>query len=209
VATVRLNRTERKQQTRARILDAALRVFLRDGFHGASLDDIAEEAGYTKGAVYSNFDGKDDLFLALLDVQFDRRFAEYAAAARKAESLEDALRANARIMAETARRHPRWAAVLVEFWTHASRTPHLRAEAAARHERVLDAVGDILADLGRRFNIEWTLPPREAVRAAAAFARGMALERLLDPAAVVVERFEEEFLVFVKAHLRPAHREGG
>ena len=66
---VRLSRIERKARTRARYRGRA-RVFLRDGFHRATLDDIAEEAGYTKGAVYSNFSGKNALFLALLDAQF-------------------------------------------------------------------------------------------------------------------------------------------
>ena len=49
-------------------------MFLRQGFHGASLDEIAEAAGYTTGAVYSNFKGKDDLFLAVLDAEATRRF---------------------------------------------------------------------------------------------------------------------------------------
>jgi AcrR family transcriptional regulator len=53
----RLTRSQRQEQTRAQLLDAALPVFLRRGFHGASLDEIAEEAGYTTGAVYSNFTG--------------------------------------------------------------------------------------------------------------------------------------------------------
>jgi AcrR family transcriptional regulator len=54
------------------LLEAAQRVFLRDGFHGASLDAIAEEAGYTTGAVYSNFRGKDDLFLAVREAEARR-----------------------------------------------------------------------------------------------------------------------------------------
>ena len=55
-------------------------MFVRRGFHGASLDEIAEEAGYTKGAVYSNFAGKDDLYLALLEAHYERRVAAYVAA---------------------------------------------------------------------------------------------------------------------------------
>jgi AcrR family transcriptional regulator len=205
---VRLSRAERKEQTREEIVAAAHRVFLRDGFHRATLDDIAEEAGYTKGAVYSNFEGKDALFLALLDAQFVVRLAPFLESFENAVSLDDALRANARLLAETARQEPLWAPLLVEFWTHASRDPALRAEAARRHDRVLDAVGAGLAEIAGRFGVAWSRPPRELVRSASAFARGMALERLLDPDAVVIEEFEEQFLDFVKSHVLDAAQEG-
>ena len=201
---VRLSRIERKAQTREQILAAALEVFLRDGFHGATLDDIADEAGYTKGAVYSNFSGKDDLFLALLDAHTSQRLAAYREAAARARTVQSALRANARIMAETAKQNPLWAPLLVEFWVHASREPELRAAAAEHHERVLDAVGEVLEEISRRFGVEWAGEPREIVRGASAFSRGMALERVLDPGVVDVDRFEDEFLLFVEAHLRPA-----
>lgn len=60
-------RAERQEQTRQALVHAAREVFARDGFHGARLERIATEAGYSKGAVYSNFDGKADLFLAVMD----------------------------------------------------------------------------------------------------------------------------------------------
>src|SRR6478609_4630153 len=64
---MRMTRAESKQQTRAAILAAAREVFARDGFHGATLDRVAEAAGFTKGAVYSAFDSKADLFLAVYE----------------------------------------------------------------------------------------------------------------------------------------------
>ena len=63
----RLTREEKKARTRAQLIDAAATVFARRGFVAASLDEVAEEAGLTKGAVYSNFDSKDDLFQAVMD----------------------------------------------------------------------------------------------------------------------------------------------
>jgi len=62
----RLTREESKARTRAELLRAANRLFLRNGFVATSLADIAEEAALTKGAVYSNFESKEDLFLAVL-----------------------------------------------------------------------------------------------------------------------------------------------
>ena len=62
----RLRREEQRELTRAQILDAAERIFAR-GFRGASIEAIAEEAGYSHGAIYSNFKGKEDLFLVLVE----------------------------------------------------------------------------------------------------------------------------------------------
>ncbi|MBS3941287.1 MAG: TetR/AcrR family transcriptional regulator [Actinobacteria bacterium] len=67
-----LTRAQRQRQTRTALVEAARGVFARDGFAGASLDTIARDAGYSKGAVYSNFDGKAALFLAVMDHDLDR-----------------------------------------------------------------------------------------------------------------------------------------
>jgi AcrR family transcriptional regulator len=71
-----LTRAEQQSRTRAALVASARRVFGRDGFNGANLTAIAREAGLTKGAVYSNFDGKADLFLAVLDDDLDSFEAE-------------------------------------------------------------------------------------------------------------------------------------
>src|SRR5437764_11063484 len=69
--SVKPSREEKKAQTRASLIDAAGRVFARHGFAVASLDDVAEEAGLTKGAVYSNFKNKDDLITELIAERLD------------------------------------------------------------------------------------------------------------------------------------------
>src|SRR5436305_12166158 len=70
----------RRAMTRRYLLDAAEVVFARDGFHGATLDEVARMAGFTKGAVYSNFKNKEDLFLALIDDRIEKQFAVAAEA---------------------------------------------------------------------------------------------------------------------------------
>jgi AcrR family transcriptional regulator len=71
-------RDEQKALTRRRLLDAAETVFARRGFHGASVEEIAREAGATTGAVYSNFAGKEDLFLALFEERIATDVADYS-----------------------------------------------------------------------------------------------------------------------------------
>src|SRR3954454_11794263 len=128
----RIGRAERKERTRAELVQAARRTFLRHGFHGASVDLIAEEAGYTKGAVYSSFAGKDDLFLAVLDAHFERRAGAYKQIILDQPTPDGAYRAVARFLLQSDRREPDWAPLLLEFWAHASRREELRRAVAER-----------------------------------------------------------------------------
>jgi AcrR family transcriptional regulator len=68
----RNRRDEQRERTRQELIDAAAIVFAKHGYHGASVDQVAEAAGFTKGAVYSNFRSKEELFLELLEQQLDR-----------------------------------------------------------------------------------------------------------------------------------------
>ena len=200
MTTTRMTRGERKQQTRAHLIATARDVFMRRGFHDATLDEIAEEAGFTKGAIYSNFNGKDGLFLEVLDAQIERRWQADMRAALSAESLEASFRAVARNLIEATRETPRWMPVLMEFWTHASGNPELRAKVSERHERNLDWVAEIIAELGARYRVEFRIPTREVGRGAAALARGMSLERLLDSQWAV--DFEDTFVSFVLGFIK-------
>ena len=200
MTTTRMTRGERKLQTRAHLIATARDVFMRRGFHDATLDEIAEEAGFTKGAIYSNFNGKDGLFLEVLDAQIERRWQADMRAALSAESLEASFRAVARNLIEATRETPRWMPVLMEFWTHASGNPELRAKVSERHERNLDWVAEIIAELGARYRVEFRIPTREVGRGAAALARGMSLERLLDSQWAV--DFEDTFVSFVLGFIK-------
>ena len=71
-----LTREERKARTRAELIGAAERLFTSDGFHATSVETVADEAGYTKGAVYSNFASKEDLFFAVYERRAERGVAE-------------------------------------------------------------------------------------------------------------------------------------
>src|SRR5271166_3505753 len=77
---IRLTREQSKAATREKLLDAARRVFAARGFHGASVEEIAALAGYSTGALYSNFDGKEDLFLVLMDREVSRHARDVAEA---------------------------------------------------------------------------------------------------------------------------------
>jgi len=187
-----MTRAESKQQTRAAVLAAAREVFARDGFHGATLERVAEEAGFTKGAVYSAFDSKADLFLAV----YEARLAERAVRAEAVPPtrLEDSARAAADEWRHVMRTERAWSAALTEFWVHASRDEDLRERFRAAHRswrRTMAAsIEAAAAAEGRRLPI----PAERTATAIMALGNGLALEGLLgddegDLLDVVIGRF--------------------
>jgi AcrR family transcriptional regulator len=191
MATVRLTREERKAQTRADLLAAARSVFLRRGFHGASLDEIAEEAGYTKGAIYSNFADKDALYIALLDAHYEQRVAGYVEMMLEEDTFEDAIRVVSSFMAEADARDPDWLPTLSEFAAHAARDESLRRAYVGVRERFLVAVANVIETLCDKHGVTLRVPALEAARASSLLARGYSAERRLDPDAVSSEMFVE------------------
>jgi AcrR family transcriptional regulator len=201
----RLSRPERRERTRGDLLDAARTVFERHGFHRASLDEIAEEAGYTKGAVYSHFPGgKDELFLAVLDRHIDERVPTYAETILSEGSFEASVRAIARHLVALGERDPAWTPLLVEFWTHASHRPDLRDAVRERNERHMRAIAALIDELAARHGVTYALPTLEVVRGSSALARGMGLERLVSPDAPLGAMFEELFVAQMTGLARSA-----
>jgi AcrR family transcriptional regulator len=200
----RLTREERKRQTREDLLLTARRLFEERGFHGASLEDIADEAGYTKGAVYSNFASKDELFLAVLGGHIERRVRANVEVALDATDFASATRAVARSAVAESEREPAWAPLVVEFWAHASRREELRRAVLALHERQLDAFTGLIEELAHRHAVTFRVPPREVVRGTGALGRGLALERLLEPGAALGGLFEELFVAATVGVTEPA-----
>jgi AcrR family transcriptional regulator len=206
VNAVRLTRSERKERTRADLLTAARRVFMRRGFHGASLEEIAEEAGYTKGAVYSNFADKDALFLAVLEEHYQRRVGAYTDLMLEVGGLDEAYRGVSRFMADADAREPDWLPTLAEFVAHASQDEELRAAYARTRERFLEAIAGIIEALASRHGVTLRVSPLEAARWSSVFARGYSAERRIDPQAVTSDVFVELHTAFLHGLTLPGER---
>jgi AcrR family transcriptional regulator len=201
VAAKRESRQERRERTRAELLDAARRAFLRDGFHAASLDGIAEDAGYTKGAVYSNFASKDDLLVAVLEGHFSARVEAYEQLIFSTDGIEDAYRAVARYWHDANAREPEWSRLVVELLAHASRNDQLRRTVREIRERALDRIAGFVDRLAELHGVEYTIPTREVARGSGALNRGLAVEQLLAPD-VPVEEFEEMHVAYMRGLTR-------
>jgi AcrR family transcriptional regulator len=172
VATARLSRAERAALTRRELLDAAQSRFLRDGYHGTTLDDVADDAGHTKGAVYSAFRSKGGLFLALFDEVVDRRVEEIRVLLAPHEGDDAKLAALARQPVDE--RNAQFLLATIEFWVHAVREPALLDAFSERYRRLRAELAE-LAPAGSPFDEQrWAI-------ATLALANGLALERLIDP----------------------------
>jgi AcrR family transcriptional regulator len=178
----RPSRSETQAQTRERLLDAAERAFAAEGFGGASLDRIAEAAGFTRGAVYSNFADKADLFVAVLDRRLDRRHGEVADAMLAARD-PDAFVAALRSPAWTAGREDamrQWLMLRDEFRLFALRNPSA-AERLARYDRrqrdyYVEAIAHLLGQLG----VEPPINPRLAAAMLLAIDESLVRQHWID-----------------------------
>lgn len=179
--TRRLDRRAMKERTRQRLLDAAAAVFARRGIESASLDEVAEAAGYTKGAIYSNFASKTDLVIALIE----RRIAvqqEAAEAALDGMTLEQGLRSLDQLLRGGVDRD--WFVLAVEFWLQGMRDERARAAMAERYEQARSVMAAILARKYSEAGEEPPMPPRELAIVFEALGIGVGVQSLLDPGGV-------------------------
>lgn len=181
----RSRREERKQETRAELVAAAARVFARRGFHGASMDQIAEEAGYSTGAIYWHFQGKDDLFLAVYE----------AFVADLARGLEEIFEGEGGDLADRAReaadrwmarldREPEFLILSHEFLVHAWRQPALREAFEHRLAGVRLAFARVIRAHVEAAGAELSLSPEDTATVMRALGSALGLAKLADPEAV-------------------------
>ena len=201
---IRRTRSENKVRTRTDLIAAARSVFLARGFHAATLDEIAEQAGYTKGAVYSNFAGKDDLFLAVLAEYYARRAELYETLIHAADDAEETYRTTAKLMFEAYEREPAWWPLVSDFSSHACRQPELRDRLRAAREVFVDALARTIDALCEQHEMEFVLPGREVARGVGALMRGMAVEWAIDPSPADGRVFEEMLAAYLRGLVIPA-----
>jgi AcrR family transcriptional regulator len=184
VATERLTREQSKALTRERLLLAARAVFARRGFHAASVEEIAAEGGYSTGALYSNFSGKEDLFLAVMDREIDEH----------AREIEEAVR----------EREPDVLLLFMEFWAYAARDEGVRRHVADSFARARATLTRLIADGARDFELELALPAEQLAIAIDALADGIARQKMADPEAVPDELMGRVLALLLAGATRPA-----
>jgi AcrR family transcriptional regulator len=180
----RLTRAEQQAQTRARLINAAVRVFARRGYQASSVEEIAEEAGYSHGAVYSNFEGKADLFLAVFEdymAQRVRELAETQAALAEDAPLEARARALADQWMDRLARDRESMTLHMEFIAHADRDPELARRFGSRSMAMREAVARYIAHYQQEAGLELALRVDDLALVLRALGIGLAIESLVSP----------------------------
>jgi AcrR family transcriptional regulator len=197
---LRLSREEKKAQTRERLLRAAEEVFAERGFFAASVEEVAERAGFSMGAVYSNFDSKGDVFLALFEEHIATQVHDYLELFEVAGTLEQQARGGADRWMRYLHEHPDYYPLFLEFAAYAAREPRMR-EAFAMRQGAFRGLFTSMVERGiRGLGIE--PPPGVADQLGilvSALGNGLALEKLADPDGVPDELFGTLLAVIFQA----------
>ena len=176
---------EEGREARDELLAAALRVFAERGYRQASVDEIAAAAGYSKGALYWHFSGKEDLLLTLLEELIDAPMRELVALLASAPPERDM---SLVATEEFARRlRSRRDAMLLEreYWSLAIRDPELRARYAERQKELRGALARALEARARHLGTpELSMPAEDVARIVMSIVGGLTVEDLIEPGSV-------------------------
>jgi AcrR family transcriptional regulator len=193
-APTRLTRSEKQAQTRAALLDAAAKVFVERGFQGASVELIAAEAGFTRGAFYSNFSSKEELFAELLQDRVYRLYGELAEQADQPETRPTLRKTGERLAAMQDHPDGQWLFRLwLEVLAHAGREPQFRQIAAGFWTANRALSTQAIEHAYDRADMKPPVPPEDIATAMIAMDIGLALQHFVDPDAVPLNLYPELF----------------
>jgi AcrR family transcriptional regulator len=192
----RLTRAEKKAETRSRLLESAATVFARRGMQQASIDEVAEHAGFTKGAVYAHFESKEDLFLAMLDDRFAMHVDAMDQLLASDAEPEDQARVGAANFIELIASDPEWERLFFEFSAYAARNENFRQELVARRRHLQERMAELFRERAEQLGVEPPFPIEEIARMTFAMADGIALQKLLDPESVSDELYPTMLATF-------------
>jgi AcrR family transcriptional regulator len=177
----RLTRRESRAATRARLIESAGEVFAERGFYGASVEEITDRAGFSRGAFYSNFASREDLFLAVLDVYLDVELRALADALKRDAASPGALLEFLQSRAVRRSTGARQLTLLwAEFWLHVVRHPELAPKLAARQKAGRSAIARVIASQCDQFGFAPPCPPEHLASVMMAVDDGLVMQEFLD-----------------------------
>jgi AcrR family transcriptional regulator len=171
---------ERRAATRTELVEAAAKVFALEGYGAASVDQVAEEAGFSKGAVYSNFDSKEALFMALLEDQLAQTMPEVSAATSEG-TISERMQSLDRRIQLGGEPDGQMCLLYFEFWTYAMRNPAVRKRLAHHYDEWREQLSDVVRKQAADLDVPLPHDAAPAIASAAlALSEGFVLQRLID-----------------------------
>jgi AcrR family transcriptional regulator len=177
----RLTRQESQARTRSLLLEVATAEFLAHGYNATSLERVAEAAGFSKGAVYGNFAGKEELCLAVLETYFFAQLQKFVTDfAAGGDTIDDRLVVLERWL-EILLADDEWQILALEFAVATRHNPKIQEQLAQRERMVRTAVTALLTQQIRQLGVTPVLPPDQLGVVLVAVVGGIAVQRLIDP----------------------------
>jgi len=177
----RLTRREQQQRTRRELIDAASRVFAERGIERASVEDIAAEAGYTKGAFYASFASKDELFLTIVDEKFSAEIERVEAMLGDGDDPEQQARDAAVDFVRNVNSDPHWARLFFEFTVRAAHDPEFREHLNDRYESLRTRLVAVFERWSSGFPENPPIPMEQIATMTYCMANGFLVEQMIDP----------------------------
>ena len=177
----RLTRDQQRQQTRERLLSSALEVFEACGYAESSLEEIAERAGYTRKAVYSNFSGKSELLLEIVERRFQSHIERIEAVLDQETSPEHKAIDVGSVFADYLNQEQAWGKLFHEFCSVALRDEKIGSRFRACFRARKQIIVRLVESEVRRRGIELTAPVERLVMGVFALFTGLSVEKMIDP----------------------------
>ena len=173
-----------REETRAKILDAALRVFGERGIAASSLSEVAAAAGLTKGAIYSSFSGKDELVLAIMEEHARERMTHALDSFAQAPDAGTALANVGTVLVEAIRSDAVWHRLLGEYFALSYHDEDRRLALRERRRQARAAVARALEQIEQNLGVAVPMSPERLAVAFFAISNGLGIEAGIDPEAV-------------------------
>ena len=176
-----VTRKQKQERTRAKLMRSAGKLFCRHGLEQASVDEIATDAGYTKGAFYSNFKSKEELFLAMLDQKFAEEIERIETGLRTDETPDEAARHAGEDLMRFMRSDPEWERLYLEFVAYAGRNDQFRQELLTRCRAMEERLGEVYLRWSQEIGIEPPIPIEDITRMTSIMTQGFLMNQQIDP----------------------------
>jgi AcrR family transcriptional regulator len=174
-------RRQKQAETRSSLLRSAAKLFCRHGLEGASVEEVAQDAGYTKGAFYSNFKSKEELFLVMLDEKFGRELERIDELLAGTGEPDDEARIAADDFVRYIHSDPEWPRLYFEFVAYAARNEDFRQELATRHRALRARLTETYRRWSANFPAEPPIPIEDIAAMTDFMGDGFILDQLVDP----------------------------
>jgi len=171
----RMTQEERKQETRKMLLDSAAEIFAQFGFHGATVDKIAEFAGYSKGAVYANFNSKEELFLALLEQKMKSHVDTIHQIMKQQHSIDHFIERMDYYFDLDRQTNRVWSILNMEFLLYAMRQESVREKWTAMIVESVEQISGVIEKMMEQENQVSTLSAEELAWTILSLENGMAI----------------------------------